>query len=200
MCKIRVGKEKITFEDEYDFNEGADMRNYCDKRLSSENRQKTIDTDKKILLAIKLYVENTIGLDFNDVYNLVFEGKDYYDIEYFTIDDLDLYKEFLYNDGDCDDYIYPISDFDEIVLADKSPSECLELGFDIDENEYRRAEYFRNSYYEGLEFFDRDDIENEMCNDNDFRNWLRKCDYYYEIQDEIDGITENWKEEYEVEL
>lgn len=199
MCEIRVGKEKITFEDEYDFNKGADMRNYCDKRLSSENRQKTINTDKKIILAIKLYVNVTTPLNCDDVFNLVFEKKDYYDTKRFNLNDLDLYKEFLYNDGDCDDYIYPISEFDEIVLAHKSPSECLELGFEIDENEYRRAEYFRNSYY-GLEFFDWDGIEYEMRDNNDFIKWLRDCEEYYEIQDEINGIISNWKEEYEVEF
>ena len=196
MFEIRVGNEQIFFDNEDHFDMGTDLLDYCNKRLERENKQKTFDTDKKIILAIKLYLDVTISLDYDDVYNLVFEKKDYYDIKYFEMDDLDIYNEYFEDYGA--DYLYPIINFDEIVLADKSPSECLELGFNIDEYEYRRAEYFRYDY--DLEFLDFDNIKDEMYNNNDFRKWLRDNEYYYEIQDEIDGIVKDWEDEYDVKF
>ena len=186
------GKKPIYYEtkSEQEKRLADNMLSYCDMRLKEINGKFPHEKEMK-LLAIRLHLKTDLGLD--DSYRVVFEKCDYYDIKHFDVDDLDIYNEYL-----DDDRLIPMIEFDEIVLANKSPSECLELGFDIDEYKYRRAEYFRDNY--GLELLDFDDIEYEMCKNTDFRKWLRDCEEYYEIQDEIDGIIRDWKEEYEIEF
>ena len=186
------GKKPIYYEtkSEQEKRLADNMLSYCDMRLKEINGKFPHEKEMK-LLAIRLHLKTDLGLD--DSYRVVFEKCDYYDIKHFDMDDFDIYNEYL-----GDDLLIPMSEFDDIVLANKSLSECLELGFEIDENEYRRAEYFRNNY--DLELLDFVDIEYEMCGNTDFRKWLRDIEYYYEIQDEIDGIIKDWKEEYKVEF
>ena len=167
---------------------------YCDMRLKEINNKFPHEEEMKIL-AVRLHLET--DLDLKDSYRVVFEKRDYYDIKRFNLDDLELYREYLYNNSDY--YIYPMSEFEDVILAHRTPLECFELAYKFDEIEYRRAEYFRDSYYD-LELFDWDGIEYEMNHHDGFKQWLKDCEYYYEKQKDIDDIIGNWEEEYKIEF